>query len=255
MKDIIITRGIRYFYAIRLFNKISQHSLKNYLTLLLFSLLIISYSFVNAQPITGFWKGKIDRKNVELKIVKSGDSLTGSSYYYESPNSYRRYSIKGYFDERENSVVWWDDQLIEEKKTKRLFPSPGSTPYISTADFNCPGGTKMYLNGNTALKEKEEEPRGPVDLQKSSAHTFNDEWDFVIDNYTVGTNDPELIDSIGKLVFKKPVSVEKPVVEKKPQKPSPKDLTVQPKTKVPIAPTKKEPAVKTMPEPVKEPVI
>ena len=51
---------------------------------------------------------------MELKIIKNGDSLTGTSYYYESPNSYRRYSINGYFDDRDNSVVWWDDQLIEE---------------------------------------------------------------------------------------------------------------------------------------------
>jgi hypothetical protein len=251
----IIISENRYFYNTVYLKKIRQHSLKSYPSLLLFSVLIISWSIVNAQPITGFWKGKIDRKNVELKIVKNGDSLTGSSYYYESPNSYRRYSIKGYFDERDNSVVWWDDQLIEEKKTRRLFPSPASAPYFSTADFNCPGGTKMYLNGNTALKEKEDEPRGPVALQKSSAHTFNDEWDFVIDNYTIGTNDPELIDSIGKLAFKKPLPVETTVVDEKLQKPSPKVVAVQPKKKVPIPSTKTEPNVTTAPEPAKAPVI
>jgi hypothetical protein len=67
------------------------------------------------QQITGVWKGKIDRKKVELKIIQKGDSLTGTSYYYESANSYSRYSIKGYFDPNTNSAVWWDDQLLEER--------------------------------------------------------------------------------------------------------------------------------------------
>ncbi|MFL5808357.1 MAG: hypothetical protein ACJ749_02485, partial [Flavisolibacter sp.] len=38
----------------------------------------------SAQQVTGVWKGKIDRKNVEVKIIQKGDSLTGTSYYYES---------------------------------------------------------------------------------------------------------------------------------------------------------------------------
>lgn len=179
------------------------------LKLHIFSMLacLFTIAMVQAQPVTGFWKGKIDRKNVEVKIIKSGDSITGTSYYYESPNSYRRYSIKGYFDERDNSVVWWDDQLIEEKKGRRLLPAGGDKPYLLSADFNCPGGDKMFLNGDAALKEDEEKRRGPVDLVKFSAPVFNDEWDFVINNYTVGANDPYLIDSIGKLAFNKPSPV------------------------------------------------
>ncbi|MEO6723655.1 MAG: hypothetical protein ABIN67_25025 [Ferruginibacter sp.] len=229
--------------------------MKNYPILLLFSAAILLHSFANAQPITGFWKGKIDRKNVELKIIKNGDSLTGTSYYYESANSYRRYSIKGYFDDRDNSVVWWDDQLIEAKNSNRLFGVKPATPYLSTADFNCPGGTKMYLDGRAALKDKAEQERGPVDLQKMNAHTFNDEWDFVIDNYTFGANDPELIDSIGKLVFTKPVPIAPTEVEQKQQKASSKDVAIQPKKQVIIPATKIEPAIKSKPAPVKEQVV
>lgn len=228
--------------------------MKNCPFLLLITISILGYSFANAQPITGFWKGKIDRKNVELKIIKNGDSLTGTSYYYESPNSYRRYSIQGYFDERDNSVVWWDDQLIEEKNSNRLFTAKPASPYISTADFNCPGGTKMYLDGKAALKDKAEQQKGPVDLQKMDSHTFNDEWDFVIDNYTLGSNDPELIDSIGKLVFTKPIPVEPTVVKQTPQKPAPKEVVVQPKKQPPVPIPKNEPAVQPKPDLVKEPV-
>ncbi len=179
-----------------------------------FSILFFSYG-VSAQQITGVWKGKIDRQNVEVKIIKNGDSLTGTSYYYESPNSYRRYTIKGFFDERDNSVVWWDDQLIEEHKGKRLLPAKAPAAYLNRADFNCPGGTKMYLSGKALLKDTEQE-RGPVDLQKYPNAVFNDEWNFVIDNYTVGANDPELIDSIGNIAFQKPIRiVEKPIITEK----------------------------------------
>ncbi|HMH34264.1 MAG TPA: hypothetical protein VK543_14600, partial [Puia sp.] len=61
-----------------------------------------------AQPITGVWKGKIKSTKVELKLIKKGDSLVGTSYYYESGDSYRRYTVKGYFDDATNNVVWWD---------------------------------------------------------------------------------------------------------------------------------------------------
>lgn len=151
-------------------------------------------AMANAQQVTGVWKGKIDKKKVEIKIIQHGDSLTGSSYYYESANNYRRYSIKGYFDQQNNSVVWWDDQLLEEKTGKGIMD--GKSPLLSVADFNCPGGGKMFLDGNAALKEDRENIKGPVDLQKTISSLFPDEWDFIIDNYLVGGNDPELIDSV-----------------------------------------------------------
>ncbi len=229
--------------------------MKNYPILLLLSASIISYSFANAQPITGYWKGTIDGKNVELKIIKNGDSLTGTSYYYESPSSYRRYSLKGYFDDRDNSVVWWDDQLIEAKISKSLLPAKRVTPYLSTADFNCPGGTEMYLNGTAALKDKEQRQRGSVDLQKFMEHLFNDEWDFVIDNYTFGTNDPELIDSIGSVAFTKPVPNVPIVIEETPKKPANSDVATQLGSEASIPATKNKPAIQPIPEPVLAPVV
>lgn len=211
---------------------------------------IISFVCAKAQPITGSWKGKIDHKNVELKIIKNGDSLTGTSYYYQSPSSYRRYSIKGYFDDRDNSVVWWDDQLIEEKNSNQLWGAKSAAPYRSTADFNCPGGTKMYLNGKAVLKDSKGQPMRPVDLQKFTGHTFNDEWDFVIDNYTTGANDPELIDSIGKLAFVKPAPRAPALVAQAKPKPSSRPVTQQPNKQVSIPVTTNKPTVETTPEPV-----
>ena len=42
-------------------------------------------------------------------------ACAGTAYYFESSTSLPRYSIKGYLDETDNSVVWWDDQLLEDK--------------------------------------------------------------------------------------------------------------------------------------------
>lgn len=155
--------------------------------------LILFLSSLQAQQVTGVWKGKIKKEKVEVKIVQNGDSLTGTSYYYASAGNYSRYSIKGYFDPNTNSVIWWDDQLIEEKGG--LLGTPGKTPLLSTADFNCPGGGEMHLDGKATPKESQE-TEGPVALTKVKGPSFRDEWDYVIENYLVGANDPDIIDSV-----------------------------------------------------------
>lgn len=161
--------------------------------------------------ITGVWKGKINRQKAEIKIIQQGDSLTGTSYYYESANNYRRYSIRGYFDPKTNSAVWWDDQLLEEKSGRFSVIIPGKIPMLSQADFNCPGRGTMMLDGNAAKKEDPKEIEGSVHLDKIPTPFFEDEWDFVIDNYTVGANDPNIIDSIGNFYQVSKTITEEPV--------------------------------------------
>ena len=160
----------------------------------------------SSQMITGTWKGRINRQKVEVKIVKKGDSLTGTSYYYESAGNYRRYSIKGFFDANTNEAVWWDDQLLEEKSGRFSIGTPGKMPLLSRADFNCPGGGKMMLDGKAFKPGDESEIKGEVHLDKTGQPFFEDEWDFVIDNYTVGANDPDIIDSVA-LIAKQPPPV------------------------------------------------
>jgi hypothetical protein len=170
--------------------------------------------------ITGVWKGKIGKQKAEVKIVQKGDSLTGTSYYYESSGNYRRYTIKGYFDADNNSAVWWDDQLVEEK-SGRFNLGQGKLAYLSRADFNCPGGGEMMLDGTAGPKE-DITPGGTVHLDKTGHTNFSDEWDFVIDNYITGANDPEIIDSVALIAFK-----ETP----------PQDIVIQtPKKQLPKAP-------------------
>lgn len=186
------------------------------LTFLLFS------SPASAQQVTGTWKGKINRQKVEVKFIQNGDSLTGTSYYYTSADNFRRYSIKGYFDSHTNETVWWDDQLLEEHSGKFSLSLPGRVPVLSRADFNCPGGGKMMLDGKSSEPEKEEIPKGEVHLEKSANSSFPDEWDWVIENYTTGANNPEIIDSIALIAGKttisatppEPETTEKPVLKK-----------------------------------------
>ena len=187
-----------------------------------------------AQMITGVWRGKINRQKVELKIIQKGDSLRGTSYYYQSPNNYRRYSIKGFFDEPNNLAIWWDDELLEEKSGRTGLGSPGKEALLSQADFNCPGEGIMKLEGEANLKEDENKPKGEVHLDKTNKPSFYDEWDFVIENFTAGANDPYIIDSVGLIarhpapvIAEEPVAVTPPFVK---EKVNPPVVTVQEKT-------------------------
>ena len=176
-----------------------QHTKKSFFSLLVSVFLLCFCTNSSAQMITGVWKGKINKKKTEIKIIQKGDSLVGTSYYYESEDNYRCYSIKGYFDPTTNEAVWWDDQLLEEKKGKFNLNTPGKIPYLSSADFNCPGSDKMFLDGDAALKNKKGSIQGPVHLEKTNETIFPDEWDFIIENYTAGANDPYYIDSVSSI--------------------------------------------------------
>jgi len=151
-----------------------------------------------AQTITGAWKGKIGSAHTELKLIKKGDSLLGTSYYYTSHSNYIRYAVKGYFDPNSNSVVWWDDAMLEDRLTGKIF-GDDKEALLSVADFNCPGEKTMRLDGESTKRDNKNKPQGIIALEKITSSGFHDEWDFVIENYIYGANDPEIIDSIARL--------------------------------------------------------
>jgi hypothetical protein len=200
-----------------------------------------------AQTITGAWKGKIGSAHTELKLIKKGDSILGTSYYYTSRSNYVRYAVKGYFDPNSNSVVWWYDAMLEDRLSGKIFGSDKEA-LLSVADFNCPGEEKMRLDGESTERDNKNKPKGTVALQKITSSGFPDEWDFVIENYTVGANDPEIIDSIARIhQIVKAIPEEKPIPEEK--ETSLASTTVKPvqKTSSPIAVT--APPVKKLPVP------
>lgn len=174
-----------------------------------FGLLICSLIHLStqAQTITGAWKGKIGSAHTELKLIKKGDSILGTSYYYTSRSNYIRYAVKGYFDPNSNSVVWWDDAMLDDRLSGKIFGSDKEA-LLSVADFNCPGEEKMRLDGESTERDNKNKPKGTVALQKVSSSNFPDEWDFVIGNYTAGANDPDIIDSIARIHQTVPVIAE-----------------------------------------------
>ena len=157
-----------------------------------------------AQPISGVWKGKMGSSRVEIKLIRKGDSLIGTSYYYDSKSNYRRYSVKGYFDGQTNDVIWWDDQLIEDNNS-RHFSGNGTGALLAVADFNCPGEGIMRLDGNSSRKDDNQKDKKEIHLVKTdTAPLFPDEWDFLIANYVYGVMHPELVDSIEQLALNTP---------------------------------------------------
>jgi hypothetical protein len=181
---------------LRFFLMTHQIATRNRLFRTCYSLLVLTLAnpfSSSAQPITGLWKGKIKSTKIELKLVKKGDSLVGTSYYFESPDIYRRYSIRGYFDDQAQNVVWWDEELLEEKMNTH---GVGSSAMMMVADFNCPGEGVMKLEGRTSERDNTNSSRLPLDLQKTGSSIFPDEWDFVLSNYTRGASDSRIIDSV-----------------------------------------------------------
>jgi len=185
---------------------LKTYHLKNTCSFTFFLIILPFFGISSAQGqmITGVWHGKIDNQKVEVKMILTGDSITGTSYYYESPSRYRRYIIKGYVDETDNSVVWWDDELIEDKsKGLNLFAHKKRGE--SKADFNCPGPGVMMLDGKMYAADNQTKAQGDVHLDKTETIIFKDEWDYIIRNYVSGANDPDVIDSVA-LISQQPIS-------------------------------------------------
>jgi hypothetical protein len=168
----------------------------------LFLLFCNAVFLLAAQPVTGVWRGKItsgsgmfaNTGKVELKLIAKGDSLFGTCYYYSNTNSFIRYSVKGYFDKEDNAVHWWDDQFLGVKPAGKIMVSVYNNAMRSDADFNCPGGNVMKLDGKSKIGD--DGPEFVLHYDKIEKPIFKDEWDNVIEGYFTGMADPEIIDSV-----------------------------------------------------------
>ena len=60
----------------------------------------------------------------------------------------------------------------------------------------------MMLDGKMYADKDEQKPDGDVHLSKVDKASFKDEWDDVIENYTLGFNDPDIIDSVSQVAQK-----------------------------------------------------
>jgi hypothetical protein len=190
------------------------------------------------QPLTGIWQGRVNKQNglisksynLELKLVRNGDSLTGSSYYYTSKDSYSRFQVKGYVNPYDGTVSWQDETLIEIHNQGSGKQDASTLHFIT--DFNCPGEGIMKLDGEAERNDGNQQKKTPVHLVKVDEPIFADEWDYVLDHFSTGGNDPELIDSIEQIVFARNVEPAKKVNA---QNPSNKKETVSAAPSTPIA--------------------
>jgi len=204
---------------------------------------LFSAAEILAQPVTGVWRGKLQKGGgplqatykLELKLVKKGDSLLGTSYYYANANNYYRYRVKGYFDARDNAVHWWDDELLAYKSSSSPITLGflKNQPLQATADFNCPGGGIMRLDGQA---EAENGVEFELHLSKTDGSQFTDEWDAVIEDYFFGMADPDIIDSVAAIAAS-------PVQNPRPSVPPPATVkTIPAKVERPMpAPEKPQP--------------
>jgi hypothetical protein len=215
---------------------------KSSYSLFLSACLIFLLGSVKAQPLTGVWRGKLNKETgllgrssqLELKLVRNGDSLTGTSYYYSSTDNYARYQVKGYVNPFDGTVTWWDEQLIDGHGRSAENKQQSSTLHFVT-DFNCPGEGIMKLDGEAEKNNEPGQKKIPVHLNKVDDPIFEDEWDFVLDNFSRGASEPAIIDSIEKMSTARKTAAEKPPVSPKPlppkeAKPQPAPATVSVKT-------------------------
>ena len=165
------------------------------------TLLLAGCTLLQAQPITGVWRGQITKGTglrkksapVEIKFIKSGDSLLGTAYYYGSGKNFIRYSIKGYFDPAYNTVHWQDYQLIEKSVSGRSEAKEFTELLKAEADFSCPDGKTMRLDGSCALPGQ---PSMEIALKKVEDTFFPDEWVDLIEGYFTGMAEQTIIDSV-----------------------------------------------------------
>jgi hypothetical protein len=153
---------------------------------------------LSAQPISGVWRGRVQKGRppfatqykVEVKIIRYGDSLTGTSYYYGGPQHYYRYAIRGYLDAQDGSLHWWDDTLLESRSPRTSLQPVNSQPLAMQVDFNCPGAGMMKLDGRAETKRSDPLE---VHLDKYDAPLFADGWDELLANWYYGGAHPDLI--------------------------------------------------------------
>jgi hypothetical protein len=214
----------------------------------LLAIIMISFLQANAQSITGVWRGKVTRGiknyNLELKLIRSGDSLAGTSYYYHSPTNYARFKVKGYFDVS-GDIVWWDRELVENKGGK--ITTANATPFRFAADFNCPGNDIMKLDG-VADKKGDESKDHEVHLSKMDAPIFKDEWDHVIEDFPYYASVPDYIDSMDRGYALKDRTIPAPAPQQE------KSVAIEKAAPVPVPPQERSVAIeKTAPPPAVKP--
>jgi hypothetical protein len=180
---------------------------------------------------------------VELKILRTGDSLIGVADYRTLGNNHVRMPVRGYFNPFDGTVSWWHDsrQGIDEKgrTAQDLLPAG----MVFDTDFNCPDGSTLKLDGQASLTTwSGRSLEMPVHLQKTGEAEFQDPWERSI----VGSGGGNDIPTAADRPAEKPVARIDPPKEAKQNesRPDPNPVVVTP------PPARREPEVRPDPKPV-----
>lgn len=205
----------------------------------------------HAQPVSGQWKGRVGGPalglgrsfQVELKILRTGDSLIGVADYRTLGNNHVRMPVRGYFNPFDGTVSWWHDsrQGIDEKgrTAQDLLPAG----MVFDTDFNCPDGSTLKLDGQASLTTwSGRSLEMPVHLQKTGEAEFQDPWERSI----VGSGGGNDIPTAADRPAEKPVARIDPPKEAK-QNERQDSITV---VVTPPPPVRREPEVRPDPKPV-----
>jgi hypothetical protein len=163
-------------------------------------MLLFMLKTAEAQPVTGIWQGRINFKvsgiskyqQMEMKLVRTGDSLAGIAYYHNGRNSYLSVPVAGYFDPYDGTVKWWHTGTQGVDENGRNLSAGISADLDFVADFNCPGDGIMKLDGEAGTGPESGIPKNfPLHLTKTDKPLFNDEWDDRIDDPSWASHIPK----------------------------------------------------------------
>jgi len=227
---------------------------------LLLPLFILIGSLVNAQDITGIWRGYFNsgygyfkqQYKYEVQINQLGNNasqkgIQGVTYSYHSTTFYGKATLQGIYDAKNKSLTIKETKLVELKIADK------SEPCLMTCylDYNKDGktetlvGTFISVNANN----KSDCGSGNVYLERM------DESDFVKEDFLIKkqkTTPPPVTKSTPPPVAKTTPQKQPPVTEQK------KAATTPPVAKKtnPVVPQKKNPATAiTKDVPQKKPVL
>ena len=130
------------------------------------------------------WKGRVGEPgpgrtwNVELRLVKSGDSVRGLSYYHGSGYRNLRMPVKGYVDPSDGSLSWWhaSDYGTDDDGKRTIDPMPPGIRY--TLGLGRDNDSTESLNGKVAMSvwsgEKWEKA---VRFERASRSDYPGDWE------------------------------------------------------------------------------
>ncbi|MCW3107573.1 MAG: hypothetical protein JWQ09_2079, partial [Segetibacter sp.] len=235
---------------------------------LLYFLLFLT-SLVNAQNITGIWKGYFvqntlgfyeDRYRFEVQVAQlSNDALNGVTYSYKTTVFYGKAETKGIYTKKTNNIILNELKLIDLKISEKSDPCLMTCylEYNKMGDLETLTGTYSSRN----VKDKTDCGNGKVYLEKVETSDFYKE-DFVTKRENElkkkekstpkksGTlNRPLVKTTFPKKPAIKPGAEENLIekTEKKTLPPAPETVVI-PKKDEPVKPPK-PPAVKILPKP------